>query len=161
MPRAIWSGSISFGLVNVPVRLHTATEEKDISFHQFDEKSGKRIRMKRVREDNGREVEYRNIVKGYETSKGKYVMVTPEELASVDPGRTKTIDIEDFVARWGGAYEHMLVLDADSLMTAKAIVALVPTSTNGGAIVTCARATPAPASPALAVTTTSPSHRGR
>jgi len=97
MARAIWSGTISFGLVNVPVKLYTATEEKDISFNQFDERSGERIRMKRVREDNGREVAYENIVKGYETSKGKYVMVTPEELEAVDPGPRRTIELEDFV----------------------------------------------------------------
>jgi DNA end-binding protein Ku len=97
MPRAIWSGSISFGLVNVPVKLHSATEEKDIHFHQFAEKSGDRIRNKRVSEKTGREVEFKNIVKGYEVKKGEYVIVTPDELESVDPGPRKTIEIEDFV----------------------------------------------------------------
>src|SRR4051812_16525749 len=98
MPRAIWSGTISFGLVNVPVKLHTATEEKDIAFHQFAEKTGDRIRMKRVSEKSGREIEFKDIVKGYEVSKGKFVIVTPEELESVDPGPRRTIEIEDFVA---------------------------------------------------------------
>src|SRR4051812_41839547 len=97
MPRAIWSGSISFGLVNVPVKLHTATEEKDVHFHQLAEKTGDRIKMKRVSEKSGREVDFDDIVKGYEVSKGKYVVVTPDELSSVDPGQTKTIEIEDFV----------------------------------------------------------------
>jgi DNA end-binding protein Ku len=97
MPRAIWSGTISFGLVNVPVKLHTATEEKDIHFHQFAEGSGDRIRIKRVSEETGREVEFKDIVKGYEVSKGKFVIVTPEELESVDPGPRRTIEIEDFV----------------------------------------------------------------
>src|SRR3954469_18279154 len=97
MPRAIWSGTISFGLVNVPVKLHTATEEKDVSFHQFAEKSGDRIRNKRVSEKSGREVDFKDIVKGYEVSKGKFVIVTPEELESVDPGPRRTIEIEDFV----------------------------------------------------------------
>jgi DNA end-binding protein Ku len=97
MPRAIWSGSISFGLVNVPVKLHTATEEKDIHFNQFQERTGHRIRMKRVSEETGREVDYEDIVKGYEVSKGKFVIVTPDELESVDPGPLRTIEIEDFV----------------------------------------------------------------
>ena len=97
MPRAIWSGTISFGLVNVPVKLHTATEEKDVSFHQFAEKTGDRIKNKRVSEKSGREVDFKDIVKGYEVSKGKFVIVTPEELESVDPGPRRTIEIEDFV----------------------------------------------------------------
>ena len=98
MPRAIWSGSISFGLVNVPIKLYSATEQKDIAFHQFAEGTDDRIRNKRVNERTGKEVEFKDIVKGYEVSKGKYVIVTPEELDAVDPGQTKTIDIEDFVA---------------------------------------------------------------
>lgn len=97
MPRAIWSGSLGFGLVNVPVKLFTAVEEKGIRFHQFKEGSVHRVRNKRVDEKTGREVDYDKVVKGYETSKGTYVMLTPEELESVEPGRTRTIDIEDFV----------------------------------------------------------------
>ena len=97
MPRAIWSGSISFGLVNVPVKLYSATESKDIHFNQFQEGTGKRIHNKRVAEGTGREVEYEDIVKGYELKAGKYVLVTPEELESVEPGKTRTIEIEDFV----------------------------------------------------------------
>jgi DNA end-binding protein Ku len=96
MPRSIWSGTISFGLVNVPVKLHTATEEKDVSFHQLSEK-GDRIKNKRVSEKTGREIDFKDIVKGYEVSKGKFVVVTPEELESVDPGPRRTIEIEDFV----------------------------------------------------------------
>jgi DNA end-binding protein Ku len=97
MPRAIWSGSLGFGLVNVPVKLFSAVEEKGIHFHQFQEGTSQRIRNKRVNEDTGKEVEYDEIVKGYETSSGTYVMLTPEELESVEPGRTRSIDIEDFV----------------------------------------------------------------
>jgi DNA end-binding protein Ku len=97
MPRAIWSGTISFGLVNVPVKLFTATEEKDVAFHQFQEKTGARIKNKRVSEKTGKEVDFKEIVKGYEVTKGKFVMVTPEELESVDPGPKRTIEIEDFV----------------------------------------------------------------
>src|SRR4051794_2414558 len=96
MARAIWSGTISFGLVNVPVKLYSAVHSKDLQFHQFDPK-GNRIRQKRVSENTGREVEFGDIVKGYEVKKGKYVMVDPEELAAYKPESTKTIDISDFV----------------------------------------------------------------
>ena len=97
MPRAIWTGSISFGLVNVPVKLYSAVEQKDISFHQFEEGSGARIRYKRVSEKSGREVPYEKIVKGYEVSKGNFVIVTPEELEEAEPESTRTIDVGDFV----------------------------------------------------------------
>jgi DNA end-binding protein Ku len=97
MPRAIWSGSISFGLVNVPVKLHSATQQKDVHFNQFQRGTGERIRQKRVAEGTGEEVDYDEIVKGYEIAKGRYVMVEPEELESVDPETSRTIDIEDFI----------------------------------------------------------------
>ena len=97
MPRSIWNGSISFGLVNVPVQLFSAVEPKDVHFHEFQAGTGARIRHKRVSETTGREVEYSDIEKGYETSRGKYVMLTQEELDSVEPGKSRTIDIEDFV----------------------------------------------------------------
>lgn len=97
MPRAIWSGAISFGLVSVPVKLYPAIQQKDVSFHQLDESSGARIRYKRVSAKSGREVPYEKIVKGYETGKGSYVVVKPEELEAIDPKATHTVDIEDFV----------------------------------------------------------------
>jgi DNA end-binding protein Ku len=97
MPRSIWNGAISFGLVNVPVQLFSAAESQDVHFHQFT-KSGQRVRNKRVAEKSGREVEYGDIVKGYELSKGKFVMIEPEELEAADPKQTRTIDLEDFVA---------------------------------------------------------------
>jgi DNA end-binding protein Ku len=97
MPRAIWTGSISFGLVNVPVKLYAAISEKDLHFNQFQEGTSDRIRYKRVNERTGREVPYEKIVKGYEISKGNYVMVTPEELEEYQPEATRTIEIEDFV----------------------------------------------------------------
>jgi DNA end-binding protein Ku len=96
MARAIWSGTISFGLVNVPVKLYSAVHAKDLQFHQFDPK-GNRIQYKRVSEKTGREVDYSDIVKGYEVKKGQYVMVDPDELQSYRPESTKTIDISDFV----------------------------------------------------------------
>ena len=98
MPRAIWSGSISFGLVNVPVKLYSAIHHQDISFHQFQEGTNARVRNKRVSEKTGKEVAYDDIVKGYEVTKGQYVMVEPDELAGFAPRATRTIDIEDFVA---------------------------------------------------------------
>jgi DNA end-binding protein Ku len=96
MARAIWSGSISFGLVNVPVKLYPAVHSQDIHFSQFD-KNGNHIRYKRVSEKTGREVDYDDIVKGYEAKKGQWVMVDPDELASYRPESTKTIEISDFV----------------------------------------------------------------
>jgi DNA end-binding protein Ku len=96
-PRAIWSGSISFGLVNVPVKLYSAVKQKDIHFNQLEESTGAHIKYKRVSEKTGKEVDYDKIVKGYEIAKGKYVTITPEELAAVAPRATRTVDIEDFV----------------------------------------------------------------
>lgn len=95
--RAIWTGAISFGLVNIPVRLHTATRSHDIAFHQFEEKTGKRIHNKRVVEGGNREVPYQRVVKGYEVRKGKVVLIDREEIEALEPKRTRTIDIEEFV----------------------------------------------------------------
>jgi DNA end-binding protein Ku len=96
MPRSIWNGAVSFGLVNVPVGLYSAVQPKDVHFHEMT-KSGHRIRHKRVDEKTGREVDYDNIVKGYERTKGKYVLVEPDELAAAAPKQMRTIEIEDFV----------------------------------------------------------------
>ncbi len=97
MPRAIWSGSISFGLVNVPVKLYSAVHKEDLAFHQLEEGTGARIKYKRVSEKSGREVPWEKIVKGYELGKGRYVMLAQEELEKYQPKVTKTIEIEDFV----------------------------------------------------------------
>ena len=97
MPRPIWSGAISFGLVNVPVKLYSATSSKDVRFHQLDGKSKSRIKQKRVSAVTGEEVPFEEIIKGYEISPDTYVTITPEELEALDPKATKTIDIEDFV----------------------------------------------------------------
>jgi DNA end-binding protein Ku len=96
MARSIWTGSISFGLVNIPVKIFSAIREHDIHFHQLAP-DGSRVHYKRVSEKTGREVEYADIRKGYETSKGKYVVFEPDELGKMAPASTKTIDIEDFV----------------------------------------------------------------
>jgi DNA end-binding protein Ku len=95
--RAIWTGSLSFGLVSIPVGLYSATEDKAIRFHQFQEGTTDRIRNKRVNERTGEEVEYAEIVKGYDIGGGEYVIVKPEELEAVEPGPTRTIEIVDFV----------------------------------------------------------------
>ena len=97
MPRAIWSGAISFGLVNVPIKLFTATSQKDVRFHQLHDKDGARIQQKRVCSKDGEEVPMEHIVKGYEVSRDKYVLITPEELDALDPKASRTIDILDFV----------------------------------------------------------------
>jgi len=96
MPRAIWNGSISFGLVNIPVKLYNAVSRKNVSFHQIDADSGARIKMQRVSSTTGEEVPYERIVKGYELSPERYVLVEPEELDALDPEATHTIDIEEF-----------------------------------------------------------------
>src|SRR6266496_4771395 len=97
MARALWSGAINFGLVSVPVKLFVAVKQKDISFHQIDERTGSRIRYKRVSEKTGREVPYEQIAKGYELDNDEYVVIESEELEAIDPEATHTIDIEDFV----------------------------------------------------------------
>src|SRR6266498_260695 len=141
--RAVWSGSIGFGLVSIPVRLWGATAPKDVRFHEFDRSSGRRIRYRRVtgmqsgsaqpfdpatertvepeartsprtegKEEPAprqvtppgaplsgeREVAHEEVVKGYEVGEGRYVMVTPEELAALRPERSRVIEIQDFVS---------------------------------------------------------------
>jgi DNA end-binding protein Ku len=97
MPSAIWTGSISFGLVQVPVRLVGATKSKDVSFNQLEEGTGSRIRYKKVSEQTGEEVTQDRIKRGYEISKGRYVMIEPDELDALRPRASHAIDIEEFV----------------------------------------------------------------
>ncbi len=97
MARSIWSGAISFGLVNIPVKLYSAVRKKTVRFHQLDSADNTRIQQKRVNPNTGEEVPYEQLVKGYELSPDRYVVVRPEELESVEPKKTRTIDIEDFV----------------------------------------------------------------
>lgn len=97
MARAIWTGSVSFGLVNVPVGLFSATEDHTVHFSQFEKGTPNRIRYKRVNEETGEEVDFSHIVKGYDIGGGEYVIVDPDELDEVAPGRSRTIDITDFV----------------------------------------------------------------
>ena len=97
MARAIWSGSLSFGLVNVPVGLFSATQDKTIHFNQFESGTPDRIRYKKVNERTGREVTQSKIVKGFNLGDDEYVMLTDEELTAADPERSRTISILDFV----------------------------------------------------------------
>ena|SRR5581483_8788164 len=96
-PRSIWSGSISFGLVNVPVKLTTAVSPKDVRFNQLHDADGARISQKRVCSLDGEEVPFENIVKGYEVAPNQYVIIDPAELSTIDPKATHSIDIEEFV----------------------------------------------------------------
>jgi DNA end-binding protein Ku len=93
----MWSGTVTFGLVSVPVKLYSAVKQKDVRFHLLHDQDGARIQERRVCSAEGKEVPYEHVVKGYEVSRGQYVVVTKEELAALDPKATRTIDIEDFV----------------------------------------------------------------
>jgi DNA end-binding protein Ku len=97
MARSIWTGAISFGLVTVPVKLYSAVSRKTVRFHQLNGQTGVRIAQRRVDPSTGDEVAYDDIVKGFELSPDRYVRIEPEELESLEPKKTKTIDIEDFV----------------------------------------------------------------
>jgi len=97
MPRSIWTGAISFGLVTVPVKLYSAVSRKTVRFNQLNKKTGSRIQQQRVDASTGEEVAYEDLVKGYEISPDRYVVIDPSELDAVEPRRTKTIEIEDFV----------------------------------------------------------------
>ncbi|MGW7663427.1 non-homologous end joining protein Ku [Streptomyces sp. NPDC054756] len=97
MARAIWTGVITFGLVSVPVGLYTATQDHTIHFHQLQRGTSDRIRNRRVNERTGEEVSPDDIVKGFEVADGEYVVVEPEELDAIAPGRSRAIEISDFV----------------------------------------------------------------
>ena len=97
MARAIWTGSISFGLLNVPVKLYSAVSSRSISFRELRAEDHSRVRHKRVAEEDGEEVPYDKIVKGYEIAPEQYVILTKDELEDMAPKKTKAIQIEDFV----------------------------------------------------------------
>jgi DNA end-binding protein Ku len=97
MARTIWKGSLSFGLVNVPVGLYPATQDKSIHFNQFEKGTSDRIRYKKVNERTGEEVESADIIKGFDLGGGEYVMLNDDELAAAEPERSRQIEITDFV----------------------------------------------------------------
>jgi DNA end-binding protein Ku len=95
--RAIWSGSISFGLLNVPVKLYSAVSKQTVRFRELREGDGSRVKHKRVAESDGKEVPYEKIVKGYEYAPDQYVVLSRDELSELEPQRSRTIEIQDFV----------------------------------------------------------------
>jgi len=98
MPRAIWTGALSFGLVNVPIRVVTATQEKDVRFNQLHAKDASRIEMKRFCAEEGIEIPYDEIVKGYHLGGDEYVTFSSDEIKDLSPSKTDTVDIIDFVS---------------------------------------------------------------
>jgi DNA end-binding protein Ku len=97
MPRAIWKGALNFGLVNVPVGVYSATQDKSIHFNQFEEGTSDRIRYKKVNERTGEEVPAGRIVRGFDLGGGEYVLLSDEELESAEPQKSRLIEITDFV----------------------------------------------------------------
>ena len=136
MPRAIWSGSITFGLVTIPVKLYTAVSHKNVRFNMLDGRDGSRIKQIRTNADTGEEVPWEHIVKGYPLADGRYVTVTEEELAALDPAATRTIDLLEFV---DGSdidpifYENPYYLDPDP-MAKKAYVLLSQAMERSGKV---------------------------
>ena len=98
MARPVWSGSISFGLVNVPVKAYTAVRDHDVHFHQLDKTTGSRVRHRKVAEDSGKELDAADVEMGFEISKGRYVKFNREELNELRPPSTKSIEVNEFVA---------------------------------------------------------------
>jgi DNA end-binding protein Ku len=163
MPRAMWSGAISFGLVSVPVKMYPAVRSKTVRFNQLDSADGSRIQQKRVNAGTGEEVPYERLVKGFEISPDRYVVIEPSELEALSPKKTRTIEIEDFVeldeidpvlydAAYylvpgpGGAKPYRLLLEAMKetgrvaiarvvIRTKEALVALRPM--GGGEVLGC------------------------
>jgi DNA end-binding protein Ku len=97
MPRPVWSGTISFGLIAIPIKLFNAVRHKGVSFNQLDERTMSRIRYRKVSDETGEEVPDEHIVKGYEVSKDRYIVIDPDELEPFIPSATRTVEIEEFV----------------------------------------------------------------
>jgi DNA end-binding protein Ku len=97
MARPVWTGSISFGLVNVPVKAYTAVRDHDVHFHQLEKGTGARIRNRKVSEKTGREVKSDKIEMGFEVRKGRYVTFGTDELSDLRPASSRAIDVTDFV----------------------------------------------------------------
>ena len=99
MPRSIWNGTITFGLIAVPIKVHSAIEDKSVHFHQVHEKDGARIKQKRICSKEGKEVPYRDVAMGYEIREGEYVMLSKEEIDVAAGERSRLIELEEFVCR--------------------------------------------------------------
>jgi len=99
MPRSIWNGTITFGLIAVPIKVHSATEDKSVHFHLVHEKDGARVNLKRFCSKEGKEVPYKQVAKGYETRAGEYVMLSQEEINAAAGERSRLIELEEFVCQ--------------------------------------------------------------
>jgi DNA end-binding protein Ku len=98
MARSLWTGSLSFGLVNVPVQLVSAVRDQDVHFHQVRKDTGERVQLQRVASTDGKEVEWDDIAKGWETDDGEMIVLTDEDFDAAQPEKTRTVDIDLFVA---------------------------------------------------------------
>jgi DNA end-binding protein Ku len=97
MARSIWNGTITFGLVAVPIKVYSATESKTVSFREVHAKDGSRIEHRRICPKDGKEIDYDDIVKGYEVSKGKWVELTDDEIAAAAGSQSRRLEIDHFV----------------------------------------------------------------
>jgi DNA end-binding protein Ku len=97
MPRSIWNGTITFGLIAVPVKVHSATEDRTVHFHQVHADDGDRIEQKRICSKEGTEIPYKQVVKGYEVRPGEYVVLSQDEIAAVAGEQAHVIELEEFV----------------------------------------------------------------
>jgi DNA end-binding protein Ku len=97
MPRSIWNGTITFGLIAVPIKVHSAVEDRTVHFHQVHAKDGGRIKQKRVCSKEGKEVPYKQVVKGYEVKSGEYVVLTQDEINAAAGEHAHVIELEEFV----------------------------------------------------------------
>jgi DNA end-binding protein Ku len=99
VPRSIWNGTITFGLIAVPIKVHSATEDKAVHFHQVHDKDGARIRQKRICSREGKEVPYKQVAKGYEVRDGEYVLLSQDEIDAAAGERSHVIELEEFVCQ--------------------------------------------------------------
>jgi DNA end-binding protein Ku len=98
MPRSIWNGTITFGLIAVPIKVHSATEDKTVHFHQVHARDGARIKQKRICSKENKEVPYEEVAHGYEIRGGEYVLLTKDEIAAAAGERSRLIELDEFVA---------------------------------------------------------------
>ena len=124
MPRAIWKGSISFGLVNIPIALYPATRREELKFRLLRKADLSPVNYKRVAEKDGKEVPWDQIVKCYEYEKGKYVVLKDEDFERVDLEATQTVDIQDFVDQ--EEIEPMFFISRTILSHRRAATKLMP-----------------------------------
>src|SRR5689334_18290607 len=97
MPRSIWNGTVSFGLVNVPVKVYSATESHTIHFREVHEKDGGKVEHRRICPEDGEQVDYDDIVKGFEIRKGEWVELTDDEIAAAAGSQSRLVDVDHFV----------------------------------------------------------------